>query len=301
MTDSRSTPEPVPTASDDADDSTPNTGGSTVLELQGADVLPVLHRISTQKLDDLAPGAARVTLFCDFRGRLLHRAAVARGAQGEVWLLREDAPPAPLAVFVDRHVFREDLRIIDHSPEFTLVARPHHLEQPAGVQDLEGGIRAVAAGDGVVLLMVPRSADFAIDLAAEERFRVSIGRARHGHEIVERFNPFEVGLGAAVHLDKGCFTGQESLMRLVTYDSVRRQMLRVGGVGPAPSVPAPVKAGAASAGTVTSAIDDAASGGWIGLAVVRSEFASGEQVLEVGGRALAKVEALAMPRAAGRS
>lgn len=300
MSEFRSTPEPVPTASENPTSSAPSAGGSTVLELQGADVLPVLHRISTQKLDDLPPGAARVTLFCDFRGRLLHRAAVARGAQGEVWLLREDAPSAPLAAFMDRHVFREDVRIIDRSPEFTLVARPHHSEQPAGVQDLEGGVRTVAAGDGVVLLVVPRSTNFAIDAAAEDRSRVSIGRPRHGHEIVEQFNPFEVGLGAAVHLDKGCFTGQEALMRLVTYDSVRRRIVRVEGEGPAPTVPAPVTTAGANAGTLTSAIANATPGRWVGLAVLRSEFAAGEQALEVDGRALAKVEALPMPRAMGR-
>jgi folate-binding protein YgfZ len=299
MTDSRSTPEPLRTASETGADTAANGGGSTVLELRGADVLPVLHRISTQNLDDLAPGAARVTLFCDFRGRLQHRAVVARGAQGDVWLLREDAPSEPLAAFMDRHVFREDVRIIDRSPEFTLIARPHHPEQPAGVQDVDGGVRAVAAGDGVVLLVVPRTASLAIDAAAEERFRVSIGRARHGHEIVEQFNPFEVGLGGAVHLDKGCFTGQESLMRLVTYESVRRQMVRVEGEGPAPAVPGPVTAGGANAGTLTTAIEEA-PGRWIGLAVLKSEFAAGEQALEIGGRALANVEALPMPRAVGR-
>ena len=55
---------------------------STALRLTGGDVLAVLHRVTTQKLVDLAPGEARTTLFCDSRGRLLHRATVVRAPDG---------------------------------------------------------------------------------------------------------------------------------------------------------------------------------------------------------------------------
>ena len=273
---------------------------STLLELRGADVLPVLHRISTQKLDDLRPGDARVTVFCDFRGRLLHRAELAIGPEGEAWLMREDAGPGELAAFIDRHVFREDLKIIDRSEHFTVIARPHHPGQPLGVQVLDGETYTVAAGDGVVLMAAPRSSGMKLDPIDEERFRIAIGRAGHGHEIVEAFNPFEVGLGSAVHLDKGCFTGQEALMRLVTYASVRRRLVRVRGDGPAPLVPAPVRAEGSEVGMLTSAIDDAAPGRWVGLAVVKHDYATGTHALEVEGRASVRVEPLPVPRARGR-
>ena len=81
------------------------------LRLDGADALALLHRLSTAFLADLAPGEGRATLFCDFRGRLLHRAWVARDPGGAIWLLRPDAKAAELAAFIDRHVFREQVRI----------------------------------------------------------------------------------------------------------------------------------------------------------------------------------------------
>src|SRR5437867_3702943 len=83
----------------------------TLLRLEGKEALTLLHRISTQSLDDLAPGEARPTLFCDHRGRLLHRACVAATADRAVWLLRDDAPVLPLHDFIDRFVFREDVRL----------------------------------------------------------------------------------------------------------------------------------------------------------------------------------------------
>ena len=296
MSDPRSTPEPTQTAPA----AVPHPGDSTVLELRGTDVLAVLHRISTQKLDDLSVGAARVTLFCDFRGRLLHRAAVACGPDGEVWLLREDAPAATLAAFVDRHVFREEVRILDRSAEFTVLARPHAPDQAGGFQALDGGVRTVAPGDGVVLMIASRSGGMTVDSLDEERFRIGIGRARHGHEIVEAFNPFEVGLGSAVHLDKGCFTGQEALMRLVTYQSVRRRLVKLAGAGAPPIVPAPLTAAGSEVGTLTSAVADAGPGSWVGLAVVKNDFATGGHELEVEGRPLASVEAPPVTRARGR-
>ena len=61
---------------------------STALRLTGRDVLPLLHRTTSNALDDLPLLGARATLFCDFRGRLQHRAVVAMASDGAVWLLR---------------------------------------------------------------------------------------------------------------------------------------------------------------------------------------------------------------------
>src|SRR5882672_5000249 len=88
---------------------------STLLRLTGRDVLPLLHRTTTQALDDLVPGVARTTLFCDFRGRLLHRATVAVTGDGTVWLLRADAGGTDLAAAIEKSVFRDDVRVEDWS------------------------------------------------------------------------------------------------------------------------------------------------------------------------------------------
>src|SRR5262245_1739004 len=127
-------------------------GGSTALRLTGRDALGLLHRISTNALLDLRPGEARGTLFCDFRGRLLHRALVHLDADQAVWLLRADAPGAQLAALLDRHVFRDDVHIEDRSPEL-LVWRVDSAEASAtsipGVVSLEGETLRVGTGPGI--------------------------------------------------------------------------------------------------------------------------------------------------------
>jgi folate-binding protein YgfZ len=210
----------------------------TALRLEGRDTLALLHRISSNALLDLPAGAARATLFCDFRGRLLHRAHVVHAPGGAVWLLRGDADGASLAAFVDRFVFREDVRIEDRAGDFAWT--------------LEG----VAWGE---------------DLPEHER--IARGLPRHGAEIAESFNPYEVNLSGEVHLAKGCYTGQEALQRLVTYDSVRRRLVRLAGDGAPPTsqeVFAVHATDARAAGVLTSSAGRP-EGGWTALAVVRRD------------------------------
>ena len=88
---------------------------SSALRLTGRDVLPLLHRVTSNALEDLQPGEARATLWCDFRGRLQYRALVAVASDGAVWLLRADAPGAELAAGVDKTIFRDDVKVEDLS------------------------------------------------------------------------------------------------------------------------------------------------------------------------------------------
>ena len=204
---------------------------STALRLTGRDVLPLLHRTTSNALAELIPGSARVTLFCDYRGRLLHRALVAVASDGAVWLLRWDAPGAELAAAVDRMVFRDDVKIEDRSAEFAVVLAAAAPGDTGVLAERDGVPLVVAVGDGTLLALDGRA-------AMNEGERIARLLPRHGHEIAEAFNPFEVGLAGEVHLNKGCFTGQEVLQRLITYDSVRRRPVQVRLAATATTVPA---------------------------------------------------------------
>jgi folate-binding protein YgfZ len=252
--------------------------------------LPLLHRVTSNALADLAPGGARATLFCDFRGRLLHRAVVAVTRDGAVWLLRPDAPGAELAAAVDKSVFRDDVQIEDRSGELPITL----------VRDQSGG-SGVRAGDDDV----PHEAwtgdgtRLVIGASAEplgEEARIALLHPRHGHEIVETFSPFEVGLAHEVHLAKGCFTGQEALQRLITYDSVRRRPLHVRlAASPPPGLALDVHTGREKVGVLTSlALRE-------GFAVVRRDpVAGGEAMSLADGTPLEVIAAPSLERPLGR-
>jgi aminomethyltransferase len=274
---------------DDAPRAAPETG-TTLLRLEGRDALPLLHRLSTQSLEDLEPGTTRMTLFCDFRGRLLHRAAVAAGRDGAVWVARDDAPAAGLAEFLDRHVFREDVRIADAGAGLAVRAVPGGRSLAAALAEFENDRpRALQTDADFALVIEPAAGPAASPSPALEAARIRAGRPRHGHEIHEDFTPFEVGLAHEVHLHKGCFTGQEALMRLVTYRSVRRRLARLRGLGAAPTPRSAVTHEGAVVGRLTSVAGEA--DGWVALAVVRLEALEDPTRLAVeGAERLAEVE-----------
>ena len=231
----------------------------TALRLTGRDTLPLLHRVTSNALADLRPGEARATLFCDFRGRLLQRALIAMTNDGAVWMLRADAPGAELAAAVDKSVFRDDVRIEDRSAELAVVLARGVSGTGGVVSEHDGIPREVTTGDGTRLVI-------GAGAPLGEESRIALLHPRHGHEIAEAFNPFEVGLAHEVHLAKGCFTGQEALQRLITYDSVRRRPVHVRLVAESTAaVPADLLANGEAVGVLTSlAARD-------GFAIVRRE------------------------------
>jgi hypothetical protein len=232
---------------------------TTALRLTGRDVLPLLHRVTTQALADLAPGEARATLWCDFRGRLQHRAVVAHARDGGVWLLRWDAPGDELAAVVDRSVFRDDVRIEDRSAGLSVTLAQGRNGERGLIAGTDAVPREVSTGDGTRLVVGGAPGPLA------ERERIALVCPRHRHEVRDEFNPFEVGLAHEVHLDKGCYTGQEALQRLVTYESVRRRPVVVRLASAPGTVPQDVLAGGERAGVLTSAAEG------LGIAIVRRE------------------------------
>jgi folate-binding protein YgfZ len=267
----------------------PSALETTAIHLRGRDVLPLLQRISTNALVDLPSGSARPTLFCDFRGRLLHRAIVYLTRDRTAWLLRDDAPGAELAAFLDRQVFRDDVTIEDHSLRLHVRRGPEIIE----TREEDGIPRWVVRGDDRLEVGAPPR-------PFDEQARIQAGRPGHRHEIVDAYNPFEVGLGDEVHLDKGCYTGQEALQRLITYHSVRRRLARVEGRGPTPALPASLEWDGERAGAVTSAVADS-DDHWVGLAVIRTERLEAGSIPVLAGHPLSAAPvAFEAPRPLGR-
>jgi tRNA-modifying protein YgfZ len=260
---------------------------STALRLTGRDTLPLLHRVTTNALEDLQPGEARATLWCDFRGRLQFRAIVAVASDGAVWLLRPE-PGAELAAALDKSIFRDDVRVEDLSEAQRFVLARGTTGETGVLEEDRGVPAIVSTGDGMRIVRAGRGEPLA------ESERIAHLYPRHGHEISDAFNPFEVGLAHEVHLAKGCFTGQEALQRLITYESVRRRPARVQLAGAAPSLPADVLAKGDAPGDRAGVITSFDAGE--GFAILRSaQLESGADFALDDGRV---VEVIAAPEPA---
>ncbi|KAL1059552.1 hypothetical protein V6Z11_1Z029700 [Gossypium hirsutum] len=59
---------------------------------------------------------------------------------------------------------------------------------------------------------------------AWEKLRITQGRPAPGKELTNDFNVLEAGLWNSISLNKGCYKGQETISRLITYDGVKQRL-----------------------------------------------------------------------------
>ncbi|PHT41482.1 hypothetical protein CQW23_20336 [Capsicum baccatum] len=70
--------------------------------------------------------------------------------------------------------------------------------------------------EGYSLLMSPA--------AAESVWKALLGRPAPDKELTDEYNVLEANLWNAVSLNKGCYKGQETISRLVTYDGIKQRL-----------------------------------------------------------------------------
>ena len=212
-----------------------------VLAIPGADRLTWLHSLTSQHLERLADRTGTEALVLSPNGHVEHHLVLADlGPGGAVEV--EPGTGAELVTFLRRMVFmlRVEPSLVSDSwavlslvgPRTDDVLAAAQLPVPDAVTPLDGGgfvRRMPPIGDGapVVDLVVPRAAvaetaDRLLAAAATlagldayEAQRVEARRPRFGVDTDHRTIPNELEwLRTAVHLEKGCYRGQETVAKV---------------------------------------------------------------------------------------
>ena len=241
-----------------------------VVVVPGADRLSWLHSITSQHLERLGDASGSEALVLSPNGHVEHHLVLTELA-GTTWADVEPGTGAALVAFLDRMRFmlRVEPALVTGAwallslvgPRADAVLTAAGLPVPGGVGvvvPLEGGgwvRRMPAIGDGtadVVDLLVPRAelADRAgalldagaspAGLDAYEALRVEARRPRAGVDTDHRTIPNEVEwLRTAVHLEKGCYRGQETVARVHNLGRPPRRMVLLHLDGMSEVLPAP--------------------------------------------------------------
>ncbi|MFO7894716.1 MAG: hypothetical protein R6U63_13355 [Longimicrobiales bacterium] len=145
-------------------------------------------------------------------------------------------------------------------------------------------LRTLLTGDDGWDLFVPAAErDRVVDLLLEaggrpgdpevlDALRIAAGRPRYGRELTGDVIPIEAGLtGRAIDTEKGCYTGQEVIVRILHRGHVNRHLRRLEfrGAAPAPGTELFEPGVDRARGVVTSVAENDA--GAIGLGYVRRE------------------------------
>ena len=281
------------------------------LYMRGADHLDFLHRMTSNDFHNLQLGHGCEAVFIEQRARILDLATCYRGPDTTVLILSPDSR-ATIPAWLDRFIFAEALELADRTDEtamFELIG-PHAVRLVAHLLDadlakfqdhqlldpqvVDGLWLARTAGPGLRAFGPPAAVEplwqrltaagaHPIGAATWEILRVEQGLPLLGRELAQDYNPWEAGLDRAIHLDKGCYIGQEVIARLDTYDKVKQHLvgLRLSDAE-LPATGQPLRDGAREVGRITSAVHSPSLGP-IALAYVRRSACAEGTALDVDG------------------
>ena len=221
-----------------------------VVRISGPDRLGWLHSLTSQHLEHLQAGTPVEALVLSPHGHVEHALYLVDDGDA-TWAHVEPGTAEALVGYLDSMRFWSKVEVENVSPAYAVVLGPDPVEgAPA---------RAVALGTESFVSRDRLAEVLAGELAgveALEALRVAAGRPRLGRETDHRTIPHEVGwIGSAVHLDKGCYRGQETVARVHNLGRPPRRLVLLhldGSESVLPGHAEPVLLDERQVGTVTS-------------------------------------------------
>jgi folate-binding protein YgfZ len=210
-----------------------------VVTITGPDRLGWLHSLTTQHLEGLEPGHGVTSLVLSPQGHIEH---VLYGVDdGDTFWAHTEPGAAPaLAGWLDRMRFLMRVEVADRTDAFAVVwtaGDPGADHVVRAAEDSLGGREVFVPRAGLegVLASGPRAG-----MWAYEARRIAAGVPRIGVDTDHRTIPNEAGLiGMAVHLEKGCYRGQETVARVHTLGRPPRRLVRLHLDGSVDALPEP--------------------------------------------------------------
>jgi folate-binding protein YgfZ len=185
-----------------------------VLRIEGPDRLTWLHSLTTQHFLELPAGTWTRALVLSPQGHVEH--AFHGVDDGTAFLAHtEPGAAAALADFLLKMRFMMQVEVTEVTEELAVAWRPVDLDR-GGKYEFVPRARLTAYAE---------AAGPAAGLWAFEALRIARGEARLGFDTDHRTIPNEAGwIGSAVHLDKGCYRGQETVARVHTLGRPPRRL-----------------------------------------------------------------------------
>ncbi|AKU15685.1 YgfZ/GcvT domain-containing protein [Luteipulveratus mongoliensis] len=289
-----------------------------VVQITGPDRLSWLHSMTTQQLTALAPHHSTESLVLSPKGHVEHALHLVDDGT-TTWLSVEPGTAGALVAWLDSMRFMLRVEVSDVSDSYAVLGEPIAAESTQDELQTKGTIAWLdpwpTIGEGAVAyssvdphpgvdrawreLIVPR-ADLANAVGdrplagqwAAEAERVAAWRPRLAFETDHRTIPHEVDwMRTAVHMQKGCYRGQETIARVHNLGRPPRRLAFVhldgsGHVLPEAGAEVELESGGRAIGRLTSVVRHREDGP-IGLALIKRSVPV-DAPLVIGGVAAAQ-------------
>ena len=291
------------------------------VRIDGADAASFLQALVSNDVTALRPGQGVYATYLTPKGRMLADLEIYRLPDGFVCSM-DATLGAPLAARLDELVFSEDVRITDVSQELGEVLVVGSLAAAVLADALAvaaSSLEALSELDHIVLArgfvaragvaslpcyrvflpvrdlrvltgLLDRTGVAVIEPSLVEALRIDHGRPAWGADLTEDTIPLEAGLlERAISTSKGCYVGQEIIIRILHRGGgrVARRLVKLTSDAAATGVPEPGSAlttpEGVDAGRLTSVSDSPSADGWVALGYLNRDHAEVGRRFRVAG------------------
>ncbi|MBX7156099.1 MAG: glycine cleavage T C-terminal barrel domain-containing protein [Candidatus Kapaibacterium sp.] len=276
----------------------------SILQVQGADVLDLLQRMSTNDVHSIPALTGKQTVVTTDKGRIVD--VIAAINMGEYfWWLPSTGHLPEIVQWFRKYIIMDDVRFMDvsddwHSFEIIGPAASQVVMQLNNHSPLISELFSVSEvfieDVGCKVMRVPSVSDVSYQLfcpegTAEkirsfftslntlpvisqheyEMLRIEKGVGKFPNELNVEHNPLEAGLLHLINFRKGCYIGQEVIARLDTYNKVKVRLVGIT-CGLLLPIDSNIFIDGVEYGKITSSIESNTFGN-ISLGYIRQEFA----------------------------
>jgi tRNA-modifying protein YgfZ len=271
-----------------------------VVRVTGPDRLGWLHSLTSQQLEGLKPGTTAQALILSPNGHVEHQLTLTDDGTA-TWIHVEPGTAAALVEFLDSMRFMLRVEAADVTGDYAVLTVAGPASAAVATETAQAAVGSTANSFGTDYL-IPREKLASIARAARdsgarlagmwayEALRIAAREPRFGLDTDHKTIPHEVGwIESAVHLNKGCYRGQETVARVHNLGHPPRRLVFLhldGSVDRLPAHGDPVELDGKAVGFVGSTARHFELGP-IGLALVRRTVPV-EATLLAGGVAAAQ-------------
>jgi folate-binding protein YgfZ len=209
-----------------------------VISITGADAKIFLNSLTTQELLTIQSGDSAITLDLNPQGFVQNELHVIADEE-TLWITTEANAKDSLLAYLQKMKFRSQIEIVDATQDFAVVWQPKnekHEKFLSWISPFSWNAREILVPRNQLLEVL---GDKPSGMWAYEALRVEALVPRIGFETDHRTIPHEVGwIETAVHLNKGCYRGQETVSKVERMGKPPRRLVRLLLDGSSDQMPA---------------------------------------------------------------
>ncbi len=191
----------------------------SVIAVSGEDRLKWLHDLTTQFLSDLGVGIWKSAMILDPQGHIEYQFNLVDDGS-TTFLVLDPGYSDALITYLTKMKFMLRVDVRDVTSEYAV------LRAPGDTTDIGGPFALIPRNDIEAMSATFNTVATQVGTWALDAERVAAGRPRIGFETDYKSIPNEIGvLNGAVHMNKGCYRGQETVAKIFNLGNPPRRIV----------------------------------------------------------------------------